>query len=67
LTGERLQLFLEAEATWLEAHRWDNETVGVLTEHLGIVKKYLEQNVMEFLQAHSDDGGDSGDNDEERE
>lgn len=60
------KLFLEAEATWIEGHRWDSKTVDVLTEHLGTVKRYLEQNVMGFLQTSSDDGGDSRDDNEER-
>jgi hypothetical protein len=56
------KLFLEAEATWIEARPWDKEVVTQLTDHLGTVKDYLENNVMEFLQsAPVDDTDEDGD------
>lgn len=50
------KLFLEAEATWIEAHPWQADVVTELTEHLGTVKQYLEANVMQFLEASTEDG-----------
>lgn len=45
------KLFLEAEATWVEAKKLDEEVIAGLIEHLNAVKQYLEINVMQFLLA----------------
>jgi hypothetical protein len=58
------KLFLEAEAMWVEAHQWDKEIATRLIDHLQTVKNYLENNVMQFLQAFP---GHDGDEAEERE
>jgi hypothetical protein len=62
------KLFLEAEATWIEAHPWEEEDVTALSDHLETVKNYLEKNVMQFLQASpgNDDDGENEDFSEER-
>jgi hypothetical protein len=63
------KLFLEAEATWVEAHPWERDDVTALSDHLETVKNYLEKNVMQFLQASLGDGdrGENGDFSEEGE
>lgn len=52
------KLFLEAEATWIEAHSWKKEISTELTKHLETVKDYLEKNVMQFLQTSPGEGDD---------
>lgn len=55
------KLFLEAEATWIEAHPWKKKVSTELTERLETVKDYLEKNVMQFLQTspgNDEDGSD---------
>jgi hypothetical protein len=60
------KLFLEAEATWIEAHPWE-EDESALSDHLETAKKYLESNVMQFLQTSLSDGDNEGSFSEEGE
>jgi hypothetical protein len=43
------QLFLVAEAEWPEPKEWNRDAAGEAVGHLGIVKEYLEKNMVLFL------------------
>jgi hypothetical protein len=59
------KLFLEAEATWIEATPLDEGAASQLIEHLSTVKGYLENNVMKFLLAPPDEDDEVGNSDDD--